>query len=369
MPKHKLAKWRKNATIEQTPEATIYRFPDGTEIRETNLNFFMSSAEPPKKQAYSQDWKAYDTAQCNEMPLFMKLLADLCSGVGNPIHDFGRPKLPYSDMIFASALKVYSTFSLRRFSSFMKEATKAGYMEQPCSYTSVSNTMRMVELTPILNKLIELSSMPLAAVDIEREFAVDSSGFSTSRFARYFSYKHGRNMEHKEWIKIHLCCGVKTKIVTSVSVTEDHRNDSPELKPLVESTAERFKVEGVMADKAYSSRSNLQLVEEVGGQAFIPFRNNSRALAKGSPAWKKMFHYFMYRREEFMQHYHKRSNVETVFHMIKSKFKDNVRSKDRTAQFNEVLLKVICHNICVLIQEMHELGIDPKFVTEQQLSK
>lgn len=64
-----------------------------------------------------------------------------------------------------------------------------------------------------------------------------------------------------------------------------------------------------------------------------------------------------------MKHYHKRSNVETAFYMIKSKFRDNVRSKDETAQFNEVLLKILCHNICVVIQEIHELGIQADFVS------
>jgi hypothetical protein len=45
--------------------------------------------------------------------------------------------------------------------------------------------------------------------------------------------------------------------------------------------------------------------------------------------------------------------------MIKSKFGDAVRSKTEVAQVNEVLLKVLCHNICVVIQEMFELGIGP----------
>ena len=31
------------------------------------------------------------------------------------------------------------------------------------------------------------------------------------------------------------------------------------------------------------------------------------------------------------------------------------------AQVNEVLLKVLCHNICVVIHEMFELGIEPNF--------
>ena len=74
-----------------------------------------------------------------------------------------------------------------------------------------------------------------------------------------------------------------------------------------------------------------------------------------------MFGYFMYRREEFMTHYRKRSNVETTFSMIKRKFGDSLRSKTDTAQVNETLAKVLCHNLVVLIHEAHELGIEPVF--------
>ena len=73
------------------------------------------------------------------------------------------------------------------------------------------------------------------------------------------------------------------------------------------------------------------------------------------------YNYFVYNREDFMQHYHLRSNVETTNFMIKAKFEDFVKSKDNMARINEVLLKVLCHNIVVLIHEMNELGIKPKF--------
>ncbi|MGZ4879685.1 MAG: hypothetical protein ACXV7G_01215 [Halobacteriota archaeon] len=33
----------------------------------------------------------------------------------------------------------------------------------------------------------------------------------------------------------------------------------------------------------------------------------------GSPTWKKMYHYFEFKHEEFLEHYHKRSNAETTF--------------------------------------------------------
>ena len=47
--------------------------------------------------------------------------------------------------------------------------------------------------------------------------------------------------------------------------------------------------------------------------------------------------------------------------MMKAKFGDAVRSKTDTAMTNEALCKVLCHNLCVLIQSMYELGIEATF--------
>ncbi|MFZ3169683.1 MAG: transposase [Candidatus Methanoperedens sp.] len=91
---------------------------------------------------------------------------------------------------------------------------------------------------------------------VEHDFAVDSSGFSTSRFARYFSYKHGKDMKYRAWLKAHVSIGVKTNIVTSVIITEDYANDSPYFEPLVQDTSKNFNINEVSADKAYSSRYN-----------------------------------------------------------------------------------------------------------------
>jgi transposase len=70
---------------------------------------------------------------------------------------------------------------------------------------------------------------------------------------------------------------------------------------------------------------------------------------------------YLYDHDRFMEHYHKRSNVETTFSMIKSKFGEVLRSRAMTTQTNEALCKVLCHNICVIIQSMYELGIEPDF--------
>lgn len=242
-----------------------------------------------QKNSYQQNWDAYDKSQCGELNSFMGLLADLCKNVEQPMYQFGRPKLPISDMVFASALKVYSTFSLRRFISQMQKALDAGYVDSICSYSSVSNSMRQKEITPILYDLIRISSLPLATV--ETTFGIDSSGFSISKFGRYFDFKHGRDKRFHKWVKAHVCCGLKTNVITAVHLTDKDAPDHPFLQPLLEKTAQGFDVKEAVADKAYLSRTNLQFIEDLGGRPFILFKSSSRSLSIGAPAWNRMYHY------------------------------------------------------------------------------
>ena len=62
-----------------------------------------------------------------------------------------------------------------------------------------------------------------------------------------------------------------------------------------------------------------------------------------------------------MQRYHRPSNVVTTFSMIKAKFGERFRSKSATGQVNEVLCKVLCHNLCCVIQSIYELEMEPTF--------
>src|SRR5260370_12724488 len=255
-------------------------------------------------------------------------------------------------MIFATTFKGYSTVSQRRFISDLREAYAKGYISKVPHFNSISNYLENEVLTPYLKMLIEESSLPLQAV--ESAFAVDSSGFSTCRFVQWVNAKYTNPtlMTKREWVKIHLMCGVKTNIVTAVEITDRFAGDSPQFKGLVETTAGNFAMAEVSADKAYLSSDNLQTVVDHNPMPYIPFKSNSVAASQTNPRnalWKRMYHYYSYNQEVFMHRYHKRSNVETTFHMIKAKFGDSLRSKTETAQINEALCKVLCHNLCCLI--------------------
>ncbi|MCA9177232.1 MAG: transposase [Planctomycetales bacterium] len=311
---------------------------------------------------YGQEWTAYNNAQVEEGARFPELLAKLCADVEQPEQSNGRPRLPLSDMLFACVYKVYTGFSSRRFTSDLAAARERGYIDRVPHFNSVSNYLANPALTPILQELVARSALPLRG--IETSFAADASGFSTSRFVRWYNKKWGRMMDNREWVKAHIMVGTTTGIVTSVEVIEWQGHDSPYFMPLLESTAREWDMAEVSADKAYLSYANVEAIEKAGATPYIPFKMNSVRMQKkrtrhaDNSSWMRMWHAFEYHREDFLAHYHKRSNVESAFSAIKRKFGDSVRSKSDTGQANEVLCKVLCHNLSVLIHASHTFGIE-----------
>ena len=311
----------------------------------------------PPRATYQQDWVNYNAAQANEKDHFQALLADLCRGIVQPPPNpnGGRPPMLMADGVFAAVFKVYSLVSARRFMSDLREAQERGHIDRAPCFNSVLGVLALEDTTAILMAMIRQSSLPLRSV--ERTFAIDSSGFATSRYVKWVDEKYGVSRQQARWVKAHLCVGTKTQVVTAVFMDEKNSGDCPQFDPLTQATAENFRIEEMSADKAYLSNDNLELIVGMGATPFIPFKSNS--LPGGSEVWRQMFHYFQYRREEFLTHYHRRSNVESAFSMIKRKFGDAVRAKTDVAMRNEALAKILCHNIACCISAWYELNIDP----------
>src|SRR5215210_7769613 len=284
------------------------------------------SEQEQKVERKPRSWPSYNAAQTSEKGKFVKLLSDLCRSIPEPVQERGRPRLPLSDRVFASAYKVYVGFSARRFSTDLKDAQSRGLIRKIPHFNSVNRYLSDPELTEVLKELVTLSSLPLKAV--ETSFAVDSSGFSTCRFVRWFNKKYGRETDNREWVKAHLMCGTSTRVVTSVDISGWTANDTTYFVSLVERTAEHFSVREVAADKAYLSHKNLQAVEAIGGTAFVPFKSNTLPPAEDGSAWAQMYYYFMQNREKFLEHYHQRSNVETAYSMMGSGSKPNDRIEE-----------------------------------------
>jgi transposase len=312
------------------------------------------------RPTYRQDWPSYNAAQIHEKSKFLTLLNELCRGIPGPPLNHpkgGRPPVSMADRAFSCALKVYVGMSGRRASTDMREAKDKGHLSRAPHYSAVYRYLEDPAMTPILKALIAESALPLKS--IEQDFAVDSSGFATSRFVRWFDHKYGVVRQRYDWVKVHMMCGVKTNIVTAADIAGRDAHDSPQFGPLFEATRARFDIREVSADAAYLSHDNMNMVGAAGATPFILFKSNTTAAGGGLMA--KMFHLYCLNRDEYLAHYHKRSNIESTNMMIKSKFGDSVRAKTDTAMANESLCKVLCHNLCCLIQSTYELGVEATF--------
>jgi hypothetical protein len=236
-----------------------------------------------KQVTYPQNWSAYNDAQTHEQDKFQSLLADLCSGLVTTQPKTGRPPLPLSDAVFSIAFKVYSTVSQRRFISDLREAHTRGFISKVPHFNSISNYLENPELTAVLRDLITQSSLPLKSV--ETDFAVDSSGFTTCRYTRWFDHKYGAVRQSHDWVKCHLMCGVKTNIVTAVEILGRNTNDSIVLPALAKSTAQNFQLAEVSADKGYASKSNAEAISALGATPYISFAAHHRG--NGGGTWER----------------------------------------------------------------------------------
>lgn len=359
MPKEKIFTEKNNKEKEalRKIESKIYRELPVNEPQKKLDDFI------PKDSDY---WHKYNQAKCNEKRMFYLLLDDLLNIIEEPYHDNGRPPVPIRDLLFCSCIKSYNNFSARRISSDLEHAKNMNFVKRVPHYNTLLAFLNNKFLEEILKRLITITAMPLK--NVETDFAVDSSGFGSYQYERWMRVRFQKdptsNSARRGWrnyVKAHISVGTSTQIITAVEVTPANYSDTNQLPYLVQSTHENFKPLRWSADKAYSSRKNMQLIGSLEALPFIAFKENATGTSKGAPIWNAMFTYFQMYKSQFNKFYHRRSLVESTFSVLKRKYGEFLKSKNFEAQKNEVLLKCLCHNISQLVEEIYRNNINVNF--------
>jgi|SRR5215510_2196917 len=313
-----------------------------------------------RRKTYAQPcWRAYNASQVHEREYVERLLTALCAGLVQPPRAPGRGRkpLPIADLVFAVVLKVFLAMSNRRAQSDLRDSAARGNVRTVGHFNAISKFLAESSSTEILTSLVEQSAAPLCAIE-NGQYAIDSTGFSTVTYDRWFDQKHGKLSARHPWVKLHIMCGTVTHAITSARVTPE--GDCPQLPALLARTRVHHDVREVSADKAYSSVDNHDVLDSFSVEAFIPFKVNAVVNPK-APTWSRHLCEFTLNQERFLAHYHRRSNVETVFAMMKARFGASVASRLPTAQVNEVLAMCVAHNLCCLVKAIFTAGLAPAF--------
>jgi len=314
----------------------------------------LCSSVPEKKNA-----ARYTLAQVNEKAAFRAILYHLAKSlIGEddlPLGK-GRTPTPISDVLFTVVYKVYSGISGRRFITDVRELNAFGFTSTAMSYNCIFDYLRKESFTEILMSLISMTAAPFS--HIEQNFAADSTGFRIPKIHKWYDEKHGWR-KRRQWIKGHICVGVRSHIVAAVQVTPRSTGDSPVLPYLADSTLEGFQVKEIATDGAYLSVKNLEHLDSAGIFPAIPFHSNHKLTSQPPDSvWRKMFYLFAMNSAEYQEQINRQAQVESTFSMIKQKFGERIFSKDSVGQVNEVLCKILCHNLCVIIYWLYQFGVE-----------
>lgn len=344
------------------------------------------ASQPPAK-IFPRDWPAYNRAQAHEPEEVKALLGGFSDLINiaeaeilGPHRGRGRPPFPLGHVAYAVILKEYHRCPTRPIESFLREAVELGYLrnvptypalEAPgsgCaadsgvvripSYNGVGYFERSQWLTPLLLELVSLTARPLRGV--EREFAVDGTGWSTRWYDRWLDHRLAEESDRQQWVKLHLVIGCNTNVVARAAISPGSHHDSPYFIPLVIETARYFDVDMVLADMGYLSRPNYEVGPRLGADIRIMFKENTLPPSGDGSEWDRVLQGYYVAREKFLEEYHRRSNAESGIGAVKATRSGKIRTKGFDAQVNEALALLVAYNLRVLAREvrMKNLALD-----------
>ncbi|MFB6099715.1 MAG: transposase [Candidatus Nanohalobium sp.] len=313
------------------------------------------------REGQERDWSNYNAARTNEKMYFNKLAKELANFIRqSDLETEGRGRSGYDlgQQIYVLLRHAYEDKGSRSFVSELKEEDPE-ILDNIPHFNSVTNFYDNCKLTDVLKQLITISAEPLA--EMEQELAADASGWSTRTYDQWLEDRTGAAEAKRQYKKAHIMVGANTNVIVSATVTAGTKHDSPEFTELMERAKPFLPIATVSADKAYSSKENLNIVDDSNALPIIPFKENTSGKARGDTLWKKMYQYFRRHKSDFKKYYHQRSNAETTFYMIKEKLNSRLRTKKEVSQKNELLARLLAHNLMVLEQQMFDSGINPEF--------
>ncbi len=244
-------------------------------------------------------------------------------------------------------------------------------------------------LTPILQKMVELTAKPFRVVECAA--IVDSSKMSQMRSAHSRWVEYGDDeRDDADWMKMHALVGVETLVCMAVMFSGTNSDggrlpvhDINFVLPLIEKTKGKFSLRYLLGDKAYLSEQVVGRLFHMGVQAVIPIKKGWDGLNMKQfyEPYQALVRWFDERQPDFHEHYRLRPKIESYFSLVKRvaegfcwsrgrprKDADGYRVENAkepcTAWINETLCKVIYVNLRLTVQYEIATGYRMNYLTD-----
>ena len=155
-----------------------------------------------------------------------------------------------------------------------------------------------------------------------------------------------KTVVYHRYPKLGLVCDTSCHFILSIRVGRGPRPDVDELVPLLTDAVRSMLIDCLAADAGYDSESNHRFARErCGVRTLIPAKHGRPTKKPASGRYRRL----MQTRFD-VDAYHDRPQVETVISKIKRRQGAHVRGINYWSQCRDLRLKVLTHNIMILLQ-------------------
>lgn len=169
--------------------------------------------------------------------------------------------------------------------------------------------------------------------------------------SRYFALRMGKRVALGRFPKLSAVCDTASHLFLSAKVTRGPRHDMCEGPTILRQAARRLKLGRVLLDAGYDAeRTHLLVRHELGGESVIPARTGRRTNRPPTAKYRRMMH------DAFpKEHYGQRWQAESAISRDKRLFGSSVRATSWAGQKREAYLRVLVHNLLILLLAHTEL--------------
>jgi hypothetical protein len=285
---------------------------------------------------YLRDWKGYNESLVKRGLILLDL--DFVAGWSrelkamNDSKEGGRYRYPESFIKLLAVVHAY-VLPYRQLEGFMRGLSQHVDGLKAPDYTTIWWRVSKMK--------VDLASS--VALDKDVTIAVDSTGIKVSNRGEWIRKKW---KVKRGFIKVHIAVDTKTKQILAIEVTKEDVGDGRMLKRLVDGSANKAGLKGVVADGAYDSKSNFRMLADMGIDPLIRVRKN--ASFKGGGCMPRKFAIVQqlgnldWRRE---RGYGYRWMAESAFSALKRIFGEYICAVKWPNIVKELLLKASIYNL------------------------
>jgi hypothetical protein len=272
-------------------------------------------------------------------------------------HRFSPKKFTQSQLFVCLVLKIFFKTDDRGIVELLKDSPdlcKAFHLLNVPHFTTLQKASKRLLTSSVADKLLEST---VRAIQKNKKIllaAVDSTGLEAGHISKYFvRRKRVKQLEiyeetyYTRWPKLGISCDCSNHMVLSAITVRGPGVDVNQFERIVTPAAQKYDIDYILADAGYDSESNHRFARDhLNIESIIPAKIGRPTLV--SKPFKGKYRELM--RTEFdKKTYGQRWQVETVMSMIKRNQGDALRSKTYWAQNREMILKVLTHNIGIIL--------------------